>query len=542
MKAFAGTLRLFRLSVRLDRVRLPIWIVANVAIIALTIPQLMQAYNTEPKRLIYATTSSSSAVTRLLNGALAGPEMGNIVVVETFFLAVILFALMNIFLITRHTRLEEETNRSEVIGSALVGRQAGLTAALILAFITNIVTAGLIFLVFRLNDFPVAGSLAYSSALGMMGMLFAGVAAVTAQLFENTRTANSLAGLFFGLAFLVRGVGDMLGQLKPGGLGVTPSFISWLSPVGWVLNINAFTAERWYVLGMFGLLTIGLVIAAYALLSMRDVGAALFAPRPGKAHASSMLLRRFGLIWRLNRTATISWAAAIAAAGATVGAVANEFKQLIESNEEMQRVLAEFGGNKSVTDILFGVMFIMIGIGTTGYALQVLTRMRTEESSGRLELLLSTGLGRSRWLLTYTAYSIITSAFILVLTGTITGLVYGLIVDAVGHNIWTLASSILVYIPAICVMIGATLVFFGSLPRLFVSLAWGLLAASLMIFQLGAILKLPQWVLDLSPFTHTPPAPSTDITYQPLIILSAVALGLCVAGFIMFRRRDILTS
>lgn len=543
MKALAGTGRLFRLSLRLDRVRLPIWIVANVGLVALTLPQLAQAYNTEPKRILYATTSASSAVTRLLNGALAGPDLGSIAVVETFLLAVLLFALMNIFLVTRHTRQEEETNRSEVIGSALVGRQAGLTATLILAAIVNIITASLIFVVFRLNDLPMEGSLAYSAALGMMGMVFAGVAAVTAQLFESTRTANSLAGLVFGLAFIIRGIGDVLGTLKPGGLGVTPNFLSWLSPVGWVLNINPFIAERWWVLGLFGVLTVALVVVAYVLLGARDVGAALFAPRPGKSHAAPWLLKRYGLIWRLNRVSTISWMAAIVLSGATIGAVAHEFTKLIEQNEEMQKVFAELGGTRSVTDIIFSFMFIILAIATTGYALQIITRMRNEESSGRLELMFSTSYSRHRLLVTYISYALVTSTVILFLTGLTAGLVFGLVGGGpILENAQRLSWAILAYVPALCAMVGATVAVFGRLPRGFVSFAWGSLAASLLIFQLGAILKLPQWVINLSPMAHTPLVPNNNVDWVPLAIQSGIAVVLILVGFVLFRRRDIATS
>lgn len=542
MKALKGTSRLFRLALRLDRVRLPIWIVANVGLIALTLPQLTAAYNTEPKRLVYAVTSASSAITRLLNSALAGPQMGNIAIAETFMLAVLLFALMNIFLITRHTRQEEETNRSEVIGSTLVGRQAGLTAALMLAFIVNLVSAGLIFLVFRSNNLPLDGSLAYSAALGLMGMLFAGVAAVTSQLFESARTANSVAGLIFGLSFAVRGLGDVLGQLQPGGLGVTPNFISWFSPVGWVVNINAFVNERWWVLGLYVLLTAILIAAAYVLLSMRDVGAALFAPKAGRAHAKPQLLRRFGLIWRLNRTATISWGISIVATGGTIGAIAFEFSKLIESNEEMQKALEAFGSGTNVTDVLFGFMFIIIAITISAYSVQMLTRLRTEESSGRLEMVLSTSKSRFSWLLNYLVYALVTSVIILALTGFMAGLVFGIVSGDIANNIRTLASSILVYIPAICILLGATLVLFGALPRIYASLAWAILAASLIIFQLGAILKLPQWLLNVSPFLHTPTAPIVDVTFKPMLYLSLVALGLMITGFILFRRRDIVTS
>lgn len=542
MKALAGTGRLLRFSLRLDRVRLPVWIVANVGLVAITLPQLIATYNTEPKRLIYATTSSSSAVTRLLNSALAGPSMGDIAVVEVFLTCTLLIALMNIFIMTRHTRQEEETGRYEVIGSMQTGRQASLTAAFIETGLATLVTAALIFAVFLANGFAVDGSLAFSAAVGGVGLIFAGVAAVTAQLFESTRSANGVAGLAFGLAFAVRGVGDVLGKLKPGGLGVVPSSLTWFSPLGWVTTIQPFSGIRWWVLGMFGAMTVGFVAAAYILLSRRDIGGAFFAPRLGKASASPLLLRPFGLIWRLNRTATISWGLALVAAGATVGAVAHEFTQLVAENPDMQKILAELGGNKSITDILFSVMFIMIGIAVAGYALQVSTRIRTEELSGRLELLLSTSRSRTRWLMGYVIYIILTSAVILVATGFTAAFVNGLISGDLWTNIHSLSLNLLIYLPAVMLLVSTALLTFGKLPRAFVAFAWSLLAACFLLFQLGAVLKLPQYVLDLSPFTHGTAVPISDITFKPLIVQSIIALVFGIASFIFFNRRDIASS
>lgn len=542
MNALTGTGRLLRLSLRLERVRLPMWIIANVGIVALTLPQLISAYNTDPKRLLYATTSASSAVTRLLNSALAGPSSGNIAVVELFMLGTLLIALMNIFMMTRHTRQEEETGRYEVIGSMQVGRQASMTAALILAGVANIVTGVLILGVFLINGYETAGSIAFSAALACVGMVFAGVAAVTAQLFESARTANSMAGLIFGVAFVIRGLGDVFGQLLPGGIGVTPNALTWFSPLGWVTNMRPFAGIRWWVFGLFVAAIIGLITIAYALLARRDVGSAIFAPKLGKIHAAPGLLRPFGLIWRLNRTSTIAWGVSIILSGATIGAVAHEFTKLIAENEEMQQVMAQLGGTTNVTDIIFSVMFMMIGVAVSGYALQIMTRVRTEETSGRLELLLSHPRSRHGWLLGYFVYAFVTSAIILAATGFATGLVYSLVSGSNVSSIKELSLAALVYIPAVAVLMSAALVVFGKLPRAFVALTWSMVAACLLVFQLGALLKLPQWVIDLSPFSHLIAIPINNISSKPIIIQSVVAMVLGLIGFILFRRRDITTS
>lgn len=542
MKALAGTWRLFLLSLRLDRIKLPVWILANVGLVALTIPQLKLAYGSAEQQLLYASATAPSAVTRLFGGALTGPSFGEIMIIETYALILVLSALMSIFLVVRHTRQNEETNRSEMIGAMVVGRQAQLTATLLLAFFANLVTAGMICLVLLANDLPQAGSIIYSLGIGLVGMFFAGVAAVTSQLYENTRAASGTAGLLFGIAFVIRGVGDAFGQLLPSGLGVRTNAVSWLSPAAWVTNSRPFAGEIWWAPGLFAILIPLLIVGAYLLLNRRDVGAGIFASRLGRLHAKLSLLRPFGLTIRLNRVAFIAWLVSFVAMGLLTGAVAEEFKELIAGNEEMQQILAAMGGGNDPVNIMFSAIFTIGGIAAAAYGLQILTRMRSEESSGRLELMFSTRKSRPAWLGINLIFAMITSGLLLVAMGIASGISYGIISGDVIHQTWLLGSTILVHLPAVCVLLGVSLVFFGLLPRFFVAFTWALLAGSLLIFQLGAILEFPQWVMNISPFSHTPPTPAASVTLKPLLIQSIVALGLFVIGFILFRRRDLITE
>lgn len=539
MNALTGTFRLFKLAFRLDRFKLFIWMLAIIGIIALSLPQLEAAYGSEKQRILYATATSSSPVTRLLGGALTGPSLGEITIVETYVMAAILVALMNIFMVSRHTRQNEESGRSELLSSMIVGRQASLSATLLLALLVNSVVSILLLAVYLANGFDAGGSLAYSLGVGALGMIFAGVAAVTSQLFENTRAANGIAGLVLGITFIIRGVADALGSLRPDGLGVITNNLSWASPLGWVTNMQPFTGnERWWVLGLFAGLLFALVAAAYLLLSRRDVGSGLIATRPGKASASPGLLKSFGLIWRLNRVSFISWMLSLIVAGATIGAVADEFVDLIAGNEEMQKMLASIGGGSDISNIMFSATFIIIGIVVSGYGLQVLTRMKSEESSSRLELTLSTPTSRVVWFSKYLAFSLLASALILLLAGISAAVTYAVVADK-SDSILRLSTAILVQLPAIAVVIGLGAVIFGLIKRFSNALTWALLAACLLIFQLGALLDLPQWAINLSPFTHTPPAPAATIAYKPLVILSLIAITFLLIGIAGFRRRDL---
>jgi ABC-2 type transport system permease protein len=95
-----------------------------------------------------------------------------------------------------------------------------------------------------------------------------------------------------------------------------------------------------------------------------------------------------------------------------------------------------------------------------------------------------------------------------------------------------------VQIPAALVVGGLTVALIGWLPG-WAAAAWALLAAFVVLGQLGRTLGLPQGLLDLSPFTHVPPLPTGTLEVLPLAVLLVVAGATTVAGFVGFTRRDI---
>lgn len=108
--------------------------------------------------------------------------------------------------------------------------------------------------------------------------MFAGVAAVAAQLFDGARAALGITGLVLGVSFAVRAIADAGGDAT--------AWLRWLSPLGWAENVEAFAANRFTVIGLMLLTTLALLAVALRLLGRRDVGLGMFPARIGVANGT----------------------------------------------------------------------------------------------------------------------------------------------------------------------------------------------------------------------------------------------------------------
>jgi ABC-2 type transport system permease protein len=169
---------------------------------------------------------------------------------------------------------------------------------------------------------------------------------------------------------------------------------------------------------------------------------------------------------------------------------------------------------------------------------QSVQRLRAEESSGRLEPVLATAVGRVRWAVSGLAITVAGTVVLLTLSGAAVGLVQGTRSHDLGGELPRQLAAALVQLPAVWVIAAATFLLFALLPRA-TSAGWAVLTLCLLLGQVAPLLDLPQAVMDISPFTHTPNLPGGAAPPLPLIALTAVAVALAAAGLTAFRRRDI---
>ncbi|MFG1919662.1 ABC transporter permease [Micromonospora sp. NPDC048898] len=539
MSPFTGTGRLLRLALRRDRLQLPIWLVVLTLVQYASTVSVIDLYRDDAARLAFTVTSAESPVLLVFNGLISGSGLGAVAASQTLLIVVLGAAFMSLFAIIRHTRQNEETGRAELIGSAVVGRHAALTAALLLVIGANVVLGLLNAVALIAADLPAAGAFAEGAAIALAGIAFASAAAVCAQIPEGARSANGLAAGFVGVAFLLRSIGDVTGHVTEQGTKVISGWASWLSPIGWAQQVRPFDDDKWWVLGLmlgFSALAVG---GAFVLTTRRDVGFGLSQTRPGPPQAPPGLLSPLGLAWRLQRGTLLGWSVGMIVVALALGAVGDAVRDVVESSDTVAEIVEQLGGGgANLIDNYFAAVFGLLGLAIGGYAVQALLRLRSEES-GPLEPLLATAVSRPRWLASHVAIVVAGTVFLLALAGACTGLFYGLVVGDVGGYVGDLTVAALVQTPAALALVGFVVAAFGLLPRLTAAIAWAGFGICLLLGQIGALLKLPQAILNISPFSHTPPAPVADVAVQPLVVLLAVAALLTGAGFVLFRRRDL---
>jgi ABC-2 type transport system permease protein len=524
----AGTWALLRFLLRLDRFRLPWWLLGA---------GLLVGYQSAGSQSIYDTAEDLAKLRETMGGnaavvAMSGPTqllatIGGEVVFEIFSYVAIVVALMNMFLVGRHTRSDEETGRAELVRSAQVGRRAPLAAALCLAGLANLAVAVVLFAVAAGTGLPAGGSVLLGLAVAGVGLTFAAVAAVAVQVFENHRAVYGAVTAAIGASWVLRAAGDA-------GNGA----LSWLSPIGWGQRTFPYAGDRWWPLLLYLAATVLLVAVAVALLDRRDFAAGLRPPRPGRARASRALGSPFGLAWRLQRGSVIGWAIGLFLLGAAYGSFADSFDDFVADYPEVAQYL---GGTANVVNAGLALTMLMCVLLAAAFGVASALRTRAEETSGRAEPVLATATSRSAWLGSHLSVALAGGVVVLVAAGFGEGLAYGLSISDAGQ-VPRLIGVALVYLPAVWLVVALAAVGIGWLPRLAAVVAWTAVGYCAVVALFGDSFELPAWFQQASPFTHTPEAPLEGVTAAPLLIIGAIVVLLLAAGLAGFRHRDLAST
>jgi ABC-2 type transport system permease protein len=526
--ALAGLPTLVRLVLRRDRIRIVLWSVAIVGLVAVSTASITSLYGTAAQLESYARLVRDNAALIVQSGpghGLDDPTTGAVTMNEVGIWAIIAVALMSIFMTVRHTRAEEDTERAEIVRASPVGRHSPLAAALIGVALANVVIATGLAVTLIVYDLPAAGAVAFGLTLFATGMVFAGVAAVAAQVASGARTALALAGTVVGVSFVLRAIGD-----------VGDGRLSWASPIGWGQAIRAFADERWWVLVIPLAATVVLVVLAVGLQAHRDLGAGLMGQRPGRASAGRFLAGPLGLSIRLQRASVVGWTVGVGLIGFFYGIVADQAESILEENPEAADFFAQFGEG-SLTDAFLSTAMLVLALMASGFTVSSVLRLRSEEMAVRADPILATPTSRARWASSHLAVAIGGTAAIMAVAGLVTGAGFAIVSGDPGQ-IPRMLGAAFVMVPAMLVLAGVTALFHGLDSRL-AMFGWAGLAWVIVAGMFGTILDLPQWALDVSPFVHVPALPAAPMSWWPMVLLVGIAVALMGLGLAALNRRDI---
>jgi ABC-2 type transport system permease protein len=518
---WTGTGALLRLAVRRDRVRLSVWIAVLTLMMVYAPNAIELAYPEEAQRLARVNLLKTPAG-MIMGGPMFGgneTDLGAMMANEMMLTLIVATSILAILTVIRHTRAEEESGAAELVLSSVVGRYARTAAALVLVGAVNATLAVTMTLAMASTGFRVVDTAAMCLGVTGVAMMFGAVAAVTAQLWRQARTATGAAMAALAVAALVRGIGDVIDN--------SGSALSWFSPIAWAQQMRAFVDLRWWPFTLLVVLTVALVALAAVLESRRQYDDGTI-PSTGERPDARPISGVLGLHRTLQRGQTVGWAIGLFLGGLAFGSMTKSLLDAAQDNELIQRVIAQQG-----TDSVYTTMTQFLAAAASAYVVAAVLRVYGDEEKGLGEPVLAGAVSRWRWLTTAVVSAVLGSAVLMLCAGLGNGLGAGITLGE-PETVMRLTLAGLAHLPALAVMAGVAALAV-ALRRPWIG--WLAVAFVVTALYLGALLRLPQWLIDLSPVGQTT-AP-TEYPVVTLLVMAVAAAAVTFLAGVIYRRRDV---
>lgn len=327
-----------------------------------------------------------------------------------------------------------------------------------------------------------------------------------------------------GVLYMMRAAGDIGNET-----------LARLSPMGLILRTEVYVRNLWWPVPIVLLISVVIMVIAFYLNAIRDMGQGFLQAKPGRKHASALLLAPGGLALRLLGGTIIGWLIGSFALGVSYGSIMGDLEAFLD-NDMFKQILPSKPGF-SLTEVFITMLMSVMAITAAIPCLNAALKLHSEEKRNHIEHLSSRAVSRTGMMMSCFIISVISS--FLMLFAAVIGL-WGssaavMVTPVAFSSLW---KAMMVYLPALWVMIGFTFLLVGVFPK-WTNLCWIYLVLSFFFIYFGRIMQLPEWTNKLSPFGYIPQLPLDEINYTTLVILSLIAIVLAVVGFIGYRRRDL---
>jgi polyether ionophore transport system permease protein len=491
-------------------------------------------YTTQAERDALATAFGANHATAALFGP--APELQTVagfVVFKSFMTIIVLGALWGLLTSTRLLRGEEDAGRWDLMlcgrvtsrGATLQALAALGLGALGLWTVTALFTVGTGHS--AKVGLAVAPGLYFALAQASPAVMFLGVGALTSQLAPTRRQAAALASWFLGASYLLRMVADA---------GVGLHAIVWLTPLGWVEELQPLTSpDPVALLPILGL-TVLTASCAVFLSGRRDAGDGTMPDRDHAPARLGLLSGQFTLSVRLTRSTITAWLCAIGVTGVVLGLVAKQAGDTI-TGSSVQEVFTRLGATGTGAAAFLGVSFLIVAVLLAFLAAGQTTAARGEEVDGRVSNLVVARPSRASWL----GGRIALGLGVVLAAGILAG--FGVWVGAAAEGAGVGLATLLdaganIAAPAFC-LLGIGFLALGARPRWTSFVVYGVLGWSLVVELVGGFGTSSRWLLDTSLFHQMSAAPAVSPDWRTNAVLAGIGLLGALFGLICFRRRDL---
>lgn len=497
---------------------------------------LAQAYSYSD---LYPTVDERNMIAKSMENpamiAMMGPVYGNenytigaLMSNQTLLFTMLGVAIMNILLINRNTRADEETGRLEGIRSLPIGRITSIMSTIVISIIVNMIFAiciGIGLYSLRIETINLNGSMLFGSALGATGIIFASITAVCSQIFSTTRGTLGTAFGILGISYLIRAIGD-----------VENTALSMCSPLGWILKSEVYVNNYWryvFLTILVGIIFFGISLYFY---SIRDLGRGIVPVRNSKKTASPFLKNTFSLGIRLLRIMIIVWGIFILILGISYGSLMKEVENFFNSTEII-RAMVDVENSQSYSEQFAAVIMPIATFVTTIPILLIITKLKSEERIHRIEFLIAKPVKRIKILGSFNALAIIVSIiFQLIFAFSFWYSSNNFVKNSI--SLQDIVVSAVMYLPAIWLMIGISNFLIGCFPKATV-MVWCYYAFSVITVIFGNILHLPKWIMNFSQYENIPKTLIEDLNIFSVIVIIAISVAFSILGFWRYGNRDL---
>ncbi len=420
------------------------------------------------------------------------------------------------------------TTRRRIAIEKLAGHILVVAIACVAVFVA-LVVAGT-FATLPGDEISVAAAAGYALWLGLLALV-AGSLAFALAPFVGRGSALGVSGAVMFGGFILNGYQAAIPQLAP---------LASLTWFGWTTNhIPLAGLYDWPSLGFVAVVAVALFVVGIEAFARRDIGVTSAIRTPSLPHAL------VGLRGPAGRTAghvlpsALAWGIGIGLFGLVIAGSGGSFVDQLANSPDFQRLLATVfpGADIATVGGFLQLLFVEFGLILAGLAAATLVAgWASDETSGRLELLLAAPLARTRWLVSGGVGMVAGVAAVLVLT--VLGIAMGSLITG-GDIVKPIVGTAVLGLYALA-MVGVGVAVGGVFGTGAAAPAVALLTIiTWFVGILGPALGLPDVVRELALTTHYG-QPMLGI-WDPVGIVASLVL--LVAGVVVgawgLQRRDL---